>query len=260
MAWIRSLVLTKFTSEEPRFSLFIQFDAQMRDSLLYLQHRVSTHFLDWKLLPAACSSVWSLLLFNFRATQLVTHCGSVASMNFFAPFVIFFLILTFVSSTSSHYPNGLPRIPTVQARNELPDQRNASTDAPAENAAWVTCNTPPRYRLQVTVRDCAIPYHRYAGEPNFERHRPWAALAAPMTLSLEGEVCVIQLENYDRRRVDVFSIFDMFVAAFKVVGQCNQGYGGAASVGSKHFFVSVAGAIPGAGPLAQKHNVTLSLP
>ena len=190
----------------------------------------------------------------------MAQCGSVASMNFFAPFVIFFLISTFVSSTSPYYPHGLPRFRTVQARDELPDQRNVSTDAAVENAAWVTCNTPPRYRLPVTVRDCAIPYHRYAGEPNFERRRLWAALATPLTLSLEGEVCVIRLENYDRRRVDMFSIFDVFVAAFKVVGQCAQGCGGAASVGSRFFFVSVAGAIPAAGPLAEKHNVTLSLP
>lgn len=181
-------------------------------------------------------------------------------MNFFAPFVIIFLISTFVSSTSSHYPDGLPRIRTVQARDELPDRRNVSTDAAVENAAWVTCNTPPRYRLQVTVRDCAVLYHRYAGGPYFETRRLWAALATPLTLSLEGEVCVIRLENYDRRRVDMFSIFDMFVAAFKVVGQCNQGYGGAASVGSTYFFVSVAGAIPAAHPPAEKHNVTSSLP
>lgn len=79
-------------------------------------------------------------------------------------------------------------------------------------------------------------------------------------LSMEGDVCVIQLENYDRRRADVFSIFDIFVAVFKVVGQCDQGYGGAASVGSKFFFVSVAGAIPAPHRSAQKHNVTLSLP
>lgn len=130
----------------------------------------------------------------------------------------------------------------------------------AVNAGWVACNAPPRYWLSVTVRDCAILYHRYAARPRFEERHPWLAHRTPWILNAEGNVCVMRLENYHRRKSDTFSIFDIFSAAFRALGQCNQGYGGAASIGSEYFFVSVAGAIPAPQSAAPVYNVTLSLP
>lgn len=50
------------------------------------------------------------------------------------------------------------------------------------------------------------------------------------------------------------SPFDIFSATFRALGQCGQGCGGAASVGSEFFHASVAGAIPGT--IAEDHNVT----
>ena len=78
-------------------------------------------------------------------------------------------------------------------------------------------------------------------------------MGSPWTLSTVDEVCVLRLENYDRRRIDTFSPFDIFSAAFRALGQCSQGVGGAASVGPEFFFASVAGAIPA---VAEDHNVS----
>ena len=137
--------------------------------------------------------------------------------------------------------------------------QNLTLDGPF-NVGWVVCNIPPRYGIVVTIRDCGVLYHRHAGQPGFERRRAIQAIATPWTLGEKGDICVIRLENYDRRQHDVFSVFDIFAAVFRALGQCSQGYGGAASIGLRSFYVSVAGAIPPRRSIAQDQNATLSLP
>ena len=169
-------------------------------------------------------------------------------------FITSFILLRALS-VSVHYPSGSSISTPTEVGDVLLHQDNTTVNAPS-NSGWVVCNSPPQYQLPVTVRDCAILYHRYAAEPSFRTLRTWNAMGSPWTLSNVNEVCELRLENYDHRRVDSFSPFDIFSATFRALGQCSQGYGGAASVGSELFHASVAGAIPG---IAEDHNVTLSL-
>lgn len=157
------------------------------------------------------------------------------------------LILPRVISVSTHNPSGSSISKSMEVDDVLLHQENT-------NGGWVVCNSPPQYQVPVTIRDCAILYHRYAAHPTFRNQRTWNAIGSPWTLSNVNEVCMLRLENYDHRKSDTFSPFDIFSAAFRALGQCGQGYGGAASVGSEFFHASVAGAIPGT--IAEDHNVT----
>ena len=167
------------------------------------------------------------------------------------------LILVRVTSVSTYYPNGSSMSQPTEVGDVLLHEENKTVKALSNNG-WVVCNSPPQYRLPVTVRDCAILYHRYAAHSAFRTPRSWNAIGSPWTLSNLDEVCVLRLENYDHLRIDSFSPFDIFSATFRALGQCSQGYGGAASVGSEFFHASVAGAIPGT-TTAEDQNVTLSL-
>lgn len=129
----------------------------------------------------------------------------------------------------------------------------------SSNSAWVTCNIPPRYPIPVTIQDCSILYYRYAALANFHQRRLMHGSIIPRTLGEEDDVCVMRLENYNRRQIDIFSDFDIFSAMFRVLGQCILGYGGAASVGLMNFHVSVAGSIPILQSAAEGENVTSSL-
>ena len=141
-------------------------------------------------------------------------------------------------------------------RNSKPNTSSNSSDA-----GWTICNEPPRYPIPVTIQDCRILYHRYAGLADFRQRRMIYPSVTPRTFSEESDICVMRLENYDRRYVDTFSDFDIFAALFRVLGQCvTLGYGGAASVGLMNFHVSVAGSIPTLRSAAKGENVTLSLP
>ena len=177
---------------------------------------------------------------RLRVVQLL----SMLSLNVF--------VTSLILLVSSHSPDGSSVSKTGEGGDLLRRQENTTANAHS-NSGWVACNSPPKYWIPVTVRDCAILYNRYAAEPTFETLRTWNAIRSPWTLSTVDEVCVLRLENYDRRRIDAFSTFDIFSAAFRALGQCSQGVGGAASVGSELFFASVAGAIPA---VAEGHNVT----
>ena len=158
--------------------------------------------------------------------------------------VITSLILLRVIGVSAHYPTGSSFSKSTEVGDVLLHQQNTTVNGPS-NSDWVVCNSPPQYRVPVTVRDCAILYHRYAVQPAFRILRTWDAIGSPWTLNDPNEVCALRLENYDHRRIDSFSIFDIFSATFRALGRCSEGYGGAASVGSELFHASVAGAIPG---------------
>ena len=177
-------------------------------------------------------------------------------MSSLTVFITSLIVLT-VISVSNYNPYGSSISTSTEVTDNSLHQENTTVNAPS-NSGWVVCNSPPQYRLPVTVRDCAILYHRYAAHPAFKQPRSWDAIGSPWTLSNLNEVCVLRLENYDRRRIDSFSPFDIFSATFRALGQCSQGYGGAASVGSEFFHASVAGAIPGMST-AKDHNMTLSL-
>ena len=163
------------------------------------------------------------------------------------------LILPRVISVSTHYPNGSSISKSPEVDDVLLHQENTTVNS-RSNGGWVVCNSPPQYQVLVTVRDCAILYHRYSADPIFRNPHTWDASGSPWTLGNVNEVCVLRLENYDHRRIDAFSLFDIFSATFRALGQCSQGYGGAASIGSEFFHASVAGTIPGT--IAEDHNVT----
>ena len=126
----------------------------------------------------------------------------------------------------------------------MTQQKKNVTNDTTTNVNWFACNNPPQYRIPVTVGDCGLLYHRYAAHRDFTAQRIWQAVLTPIKMEKEGDVCVIRLENYDRGKADKFSIFDMFAAVFRALGQCPSGFGGEASLGSNNFFVTVAGAIP----------------
>ena len=170
-------------------------------------------------------------------------------------FIIALTLLEVLATTSPNYDASSPKTEPYTAP---PPIRNSESNT-SSNAGWVTCNVPPRYPIPVTVRDCGILYYRYAALADFQQQHLIHASVTPRTLGQEGDVCVMRLENYNRRQIDIFSDFDIFSATFRVLGQCILGYGGAASVGLMDFHVSVAGSIPMTRQSATKgENVTLS--
>ena len=176
-----------------------------------------------------------------------------------ACFTVFIVALTLLEGLSTSIQKPDASSPAVESYPPPWLIRNSKLNT-SSNSGWVMCNAPPRYQIPVTVQDCGVLYRRYAELANFRQRRVMHASVTPRTLSEEGDVCVIRLENYDRRQMDIFSDFDIFAAVFRALGRCiDLGYGGAASIGLMSFQVSVAGSIPLRRSAAKAENVTLSL-
>ena len=177
-----------------------------------------------------------------------------------ACFTVFIVALTLLEGLSTSTQKSDASSPEIEPYPPPWLIRNSKLNT-SSNSGWVMCNAPPRYQIPVTVQDCGFLYHRYAELANFRQRRVMHTSVTPRTLSEEGDVCVVRLENYDRRQIDIFSDFDIFATAFRALGHCMvSGYGGAASVGPMNFYVSVAGSIPLRQSAAKAENVTLSLP
>ena len=112
--------------------------------------------------------------------------------------------LTIVSATFPQPTDALSSNDGVKRRDLSLRTPNVTLAAPS-HAGWVACNLPPQYRVQVSVRDCGILYHRYAAKPGFNTKHAWQAISTPIRFGEESDVCDIRLENYDRLKYDRFS-------------------------------------------------------
>ena len=123
----------------------------------------------------------------------------------------------------------------------------ASLNPPSEvqglnQSAWLVCNTLPRYSIPIVRSHCQNIYDRFVHDPSTFSKQGWHGINTPFTLTKESDTCVIRLETNYRDESDEYSPAALAYVALMISRRCTLG--GAASFGTKGFYVSVTGMIP----------------
>lgn len=151
-------------------------------------------------------------------------------------------LLTLIFVFVNHILGATVKISNLTARNHTTDDAPSSGAEGHHEPPWLICNTPPRYNILLAHQQCQQVYDRFIDNPKNFQKLGWHGINTPSSLTEETDTCVMRVETNHRDQSDEFRMATLAYVGLSISRQCILG--GAASIGTKGFYVSVTGMVP----------------